>query len=597
MNFDLVFVTYNSEKWIDNCFESIKNVDYNLNNLNIFVVDNKSTDGTKDKLYRIKNKINVGSFEIIEAPCNLGFGRANNLGFNNGKSDIVCFINIDTEMTKDLFIKLEEEVNSSSSEVALWEFRQFPYEHPKMYNPITRLTTWSSGAAFAIKREVFEKIKGFDDNIFMYAEDVDLSWRLRIEGYTIKYAPRVVIYHYCYKEANEVKPNQYFNSVINNIMLRYKFGSNRDILKGYSLLLKLLMHRGPFIHSRKILIKKLMFQHLKLLPYVKWRFSHRKILKNFNPKFCDWDYEIIRDGAFYFNEFPAETPLVSVVVRTCGRPTILKETLISLRNQTYNNIEILVVEDGKNISEEMINKEFSDLNIIYRCSGIKIGRSKVGNIGLELSKGKYINFLDDDDVFFADHIEVLLSQLVKNKDYRAAYSLAYETPIIVESREPYIYKEIYHNLIYKQPFNKLLLFHHNYLPIQSIMFEKSIFLERGGFDEKIDYLEDWDLWVRYALNNNFLFIQKVTSMYRVPFDKTISKERQELLDSTLEQLKIKHKEYKPQISVAEVSSELQTILDSYIIKISPEVFAKVESRRLLVGRMLLKFKNILKRIF
>lgn len=597
MNFDLVFVTYNSEKWIDNCFESIKNVDYNLNNLNIFVVDNKSTDGTKDKLYRIKNKINVGSFEIIEAPCNLGFGRGNNLGFNNGKSDIVCFINIDTEMTKDLFIKLEEEINSSSSEVALWEFRQFPYEHPKMYNPITRLTTWSSGAAFAIKREVFEKIKGFDDNIFMYAEDVDLSWRLRIEGYTIKYVPKVVIYHYCYKEANEVKPNQYFNSVINNIMLRYKFGSNRDILKGYSLLFKLLMHSGPFIHSRKILIKKILFQHLKLLPYVKWRFSHRKILKNFNPKFCDWDYEIIRDGAFYFNEFPDETPLVSVVVRTCGRPTILKETLISLRNQTYNNIEILVVEDGKNISEEMINKEFNDLNIIYKCSGIKVGRSKVGNIGLELSKGKYINFLDDDDVFFAEHIEVLLSQLVKNKDYRAAYSLAYETPIIIESREPYIYKEIYHNLIYKQPFNKLLLFHHNYLPIQSIMFEKSIFLERGGFDEKIDYLEDWDLWVRYALNNKFLFIQKVTSMYRVPFDKTISEERQELLDSTLEQLKIKHKEYKPRISVAEVSSELQTILDSYIIKISPEVFAKVEARRPLVGRMLLKFKNILKRIF
>lgn len=68
--------------------------------------------------------------------------------------------------------------------------------------------------------------------------------------------------------------------------------------------------------------------------------------------FVGFDYTTNRDGAFYVNERPSELPLVSVIVRTCGRPDILRETLLSLRNQTYKNIEIVVVEDGAPISKK-----------------------------------------------------------------------------------------------------------------------------------------------------------------------------------------------------------------------------------------------------
>lgn len=57
---------------------------------------------------------------------------------------------------------------------------------------------------------------------------------------------------------------------------------------------------------------------------------------------------------------------------------------------------------------------------------------------------------------------------------------------------------------YKQPFNRLLLYTFNYIPIQSIMFQKSLYEEYGGFDEKLDNLEDWDLWVRYSQKQNLL---------------------------------------------------------------------------------------------
>jgi hypothetical protein len=67
--------------------------------------------------------------------------------------------------------------------VAAWEMRQIPYEHPKAYDPVTLDVPWVSGAATLFRRAAFDAVGGFDDAIFMYGEDVDLSWRLRARGW------------------------------------------------------------------------------------------------------------------------------------------------------------------------------------------------------------------------------------------------------------------------------------------------------------------------------------------------------------------------------------------------------------------------------
>lgn len=595
MVLDIIYVTYNSQKWIQKCFESVVQSNYPTDKLNIFVVDNASQDETLVELNCIKNGIGkkFNKFEIIESKENLGFGKANNIGFSKGDSEIACFFNIDTEVFPDTISNLVEEITSSNEEVALWELRQFPYEHPKFYNILTGYTTWSSGAAFAMKRVLYKEMNGFDDKIFMYAEDVDLSWRIRAKGYKLKYCPKAAITHYSYEGANEVKPNQYLNSIINNLLLRYRFGDLKTMLKGNIMLLGLIRHKGPFEHSRKMLLKRYLKHFLSIPHFLSWKFKNRDIDAEFQPKFLGWDYEIIRNGAFYKNEYSKTTPLVSIIVRTCNRPSILRETLISLRNQTYSNIEIVVVEDGKNTSEQMINEEFGDLNIQYFATNEKVGRSKAGNKAMELANGKYLNFLDDDDLFFADHVEVLVKSLEENKE-RAAYTLAYETPIKVESKIPYVYEEVFHSLIYRQTFNRLLLFHHNYIPIQAIMFEKELFFENGGLDESLDALEDWDLWVRYALKNDFLFIDKVTSIYRVPFNRQVSEERQKTLDDALHVVRKKHQNYETINTPNRVAGELDEILNSYSIRISAEVMAKLEERIPLVPKVINKLKKIFK---
>lgn len=552
--FDVVYVTYNSKKWLDGLFTSWKNLDYDLKKINIYLVDNQSTDDTVAELEKIKNAMGseFGSFEVLAQNENYGFGKGNNIGFQKGKEPYVCFLNTDTELYPDTFKELEREVTTSEENVGLWEFRQFPYEHPKFYDVLTGATSWSSGAAFAVKRELFGRLGGFDEKIFMYAEDVDLSWRIRAEGMILKYCPRVRIKHYSYESAGQIKPIQYVSSVINNLLLRYRFGGRKTVLEGHALVWKVI--RGPeaFEGSRKML-RKAYWKHFKQAGHFRKR-GDKKIQYIQVANFIGFDYSPIRDGAFYVNEEPAEKPLVSIIVRTCGRPKVLRETLISLRNQTYDNLEVVVVEDGEAISESMIKSEFSDMNILYHPTIQKVGRSKAGNLAMTLAHGKYLNFLDDDDLFYADHVEVLVSNLVKAENgEKAAYATAFETPVVVESKDPYVYEVKDYRGVHKQSFDPVMLCHHNYIPIQCIMFEKSLFEEYGGLDETTDALEDWDLWVRYSTHTDFIFVFKTTSIYRVPAEQKINADRQKALDDALIEMRKKHKGYTREVSVYDLA--------------------------------------------
>lgn len=542
---DLVFVTYNSEKWIDGCFGILEKTENR--HINIFVADNFSTDSTLEKLNCWKEKFNKKKcgFEILNLDSNRGFGYANNSAAALGTDPYLFFLNIDTQVYEDTFDKLEKELLSSPDDIAMWELRQLPFEHPKVYNPVNGEVSWCSGAAFVIRRAVFELVKGFDDHIFMYGEDVDLSWRVREKGYTLKYIPKVCIQHFSYQYPNEFKKTQFIYGTINNLLLRYRFGTFKDVTKGHLLFMTVIFGRNTKKGLRTELLINY-FRHFKKVPY--WFRTRCGIRGNF----YGWEYEYQRDGAYFFNERARQEDRVSVIVRTCGRPDILRETLLSLAGQTYPNFEIVVIEDGPDISREMIQREFGRLEIKYYSTGNRVGRSRAGNIGLAKATGKYLNFLDDDDLFFYDHIETLVNALT-GKSEKAAYSYGLEAAVEINSKSPYVYEIKRVKKRYAQPFDKLMLCHHNYIPIQCMMFEKSLFDNSGGLDEGFDYLEDWDLWVRYATETDFLSVPKTTSIYKVPFNSQISRDRQKLLDEALLEMREKHKNYYIKVSVNKVA--------------------------------------------
>ena len=536
MKLDIVIVTYNSTKWLKGCIESIESQkDIDLKDINLYFIDNKSKDNTIEELNNYKSKSNLGSFNIIANTKNAGFGQANNLGFNKGNSEYVFFLNHDTELNEDSLSIMKKVIEESDESFGMWEFRQKPYEHPKCYSPITGETSWASGACFIIKRDLYAKVKGFDKKIFMYGEDVDLSWKVRLEGYKIKYVPEATLTHYAYKQAGEVKPVQYYNSIINNLNLRFKYGNLIDILRWVKYTGGVFKRPSEFKGAKMGLFRACLKNTVKAPYYMFWRFSHgrRKKLKTFIPTFYHFDYEAVREGAFVTNDKKlTKNPLVSILVRTCGRPNVLRETLISLRNQTYKNIEIVIVEDGKNTSEKMIKDEFSDLNIKYEATMDKKGRCYVGNRAMEISTGEYLNFLDDDDLFYEDHVETLLRGFEENEGYKLAYTSSFETRINVISKEPeYKYEVVKTTLVHNRPYSRVRLLTMNMFPIQAVMFKREIYEKYGGMDEELDNLEDWEMWARFGMENKYLFIPKTTSLYRVPAKQNNFAQRQEEIDS------------------------------------------------------------------
>ncbi len=145
-------------------------------------------------------------------------------------------------------------------------------------------------------------------------------------------------------------------------------------------------------------------------------------------------------------------------------------------------------------------------------------------------------FLDDDDLIFSDHVEVLMEELQADKDIEAAYSLGWDAQTEFLSQDPLSYKEMTFSTeaVFRQPYSRDLLLHHNYIPIQAIIFHRDIYERHGGFDTSMDYLEDWNLWTRYSRQAEFKYVEKTTSLFRTPYDPKIRAERHELLHGAYE---------------------------------------------------------------
>ena len=118
---------------------------------------------------------------------------------------------------------------------------------------------------------------------------------------------------------------------------------------------------------------------------------------------------------------------VSVVIPTYKRNKLLEEAITSVIAQTYKNIEVLIIDDNGYENEyrkqnRQLEKKFSNYsNIKFFYPSSNLGGSNARNYGIMESKGSYISFLDDDDRFFSDKIEIMLKHLLKTNT-EMAYS-------------------------------------------------------------------------------------------------------------------------------------------------------------------------------
>jgi GT2 family glycosyltransferase len=588
----LSIVTYNSEKWLKAFFESLLKQGLPCDQIALCVLDNASTDGTYAALQaQLSTQAGAwghqfASVQLHQGP-NIGFGAGHNHNLALTQTPFFWVTNVDLEFEHDTLTTLlrtaQQDVAQSTAQlspqntnVAAWECRQKPYEHPKDYHPVTGQTTWCSSACVLFKTEAIKAVNGYEPLLFLYGEDVELSYRLRDHGYSLRYVPNATVWHFTYEEAAQIKPQQFLGSTLANVLLRCRYGRRHEVIQGFLMFMGLFALRPLFPGMRRQLLAQT-WKLMKLAP--QFLSTRRKSQEKF--PFRMWDYEMAREGAFY--EYPtaalsstsiAKTsaqgaPMVSVLMRTMpGRSGKLNEAMASVAQQTYAHmggpIELVVVEDGG----EGVESAKAAVEAL-RSSGVlakvvyvplpKSGRCVAGNKALEAATGQLCCFLDDDDLFYADHLEVLVEEWLKQPQLGGVYALAYEVRTHVLSEEPWVYENVMHSLIHRQSFSRPTLWHHNYFPIQTVLFQRSLFETYGGFDLDLENLEDWNLWVRYSLKNDFKLVPKVTSIYRVPDQLEKALQRQSVLDDYYAKAKAKHDLLKVELTLPEIQKIVEEV--------------------------------------
>jgi glycosyltransferase involved in cell wall biosynthesis/radical SAM superfamily enzyme YgiQ (UPF0313 family)/Tfp pilus assembly protein PilF len=233
-------------------------------------------------------------------------------------------------------------------------------------------------------------------------------------------------------------------------------------------------------------------------------------------------------------------PLVSVIVPTFNRPDMLVATLQSILEQTYENHEIIVINDcGLDVADIVgwLNKKG---NITYIRHDRNRGLAAARNSGLKLTRGKYIAYLDDDDLFYPDHLETLVTRL-ETTDFRVAYTDAHRAHQVKEKGR---YVTTCRDLPYSHDFNADHLLVANQFPVLCLMHEKACLEKSGLFDETLTTHEDWDLWIRLSLHYPFSHIKKVTCEFSWRQDgSTMTSQKRADFIRTLEIIQAKYQEH------------------------------------------------------
>ncbi len=136
----------------------------------------------------------IRRFDYTFFGANLGSAGGHNRLFQQLCTDFVLILNPDTVVAPNLLLELLKPFQRPS--VGIVEARQIPIEHAKDYDPITGETSWASGAGALVPSTVVQEIGGYDaDSFFLYCDDVDFSWRVRLAGYKVIFQPSAVVFH------------------------------------------------------------------------------------------------------------------------------------------------------------------------------------------------------------------------------------------------------------------------------------------------------------------------------------------------------------------------------------------------------------------
>jgi len=476
----IVVPVYNGISFVPQCIRSFFQSPVSVR-FEVILVDNASTDGTLESLRELASEHD--NLILLENEINKGFAQAINQGAAAARGEFVAVCNSDIIVTPGWLDHLVSAMWENPSLAVVSPVTNYVGEGPQL-DPIAEHVTPETANIYAqqvadrsgvqlvpdrlvffcvlLRKQYFDFLGGIS-GVFKLGnyEDDDFCLRARMAGFTLGIVPGAFVFHYGSRTFKEQK-----------------------------------------------------------IDHVQWMFKNERVYFERMAKFSV--QTPLRKHAPFFT-LPA--PAVSVIVRTKDRPFALRRALTSLANQTFRDFEVVLVNDGGVDIYPILNEFESYLMFNYVANPTPTGRAAALNTGLAKARGQWITYLDDDDIVYPIHLELLFTEIILHGENAIVYSdvnkaLCWsddlQKDLVIVDRVSFTFKRY-------SP-DELLV--DNLLPIMSFMHSASLIEDIGPFDEGLGIFEDWEFLLRLAQSVSFHSVPRTTCEYRFRFGNAFN-------DSTL----------------------------------------------------------------
>lgn len=245
MKIAVVILNWNGKKLLEQFLPSV--IEHSKE-ATIYVADNASTDDSVDFV-----KSTYSNIKIIQNRENGGYAKGYNDALKNLTEDILCLLNSDVEVSKNWLLPVidvfKTKINTAIIQPKILDFRRknffeyagaaggfidkygYPYCRGRIFNNIeedlgqyddTSEIFWASGACLFIRNKVFKQVHGLDELFFAHMEEIDMCWRAKNLGYSIKHVSQSKVFHVGGSTLNKLNPKKTFLNFRNSLFMLTK---------------------------------------------------------------------------------------------------------------------------------------------------------------------------------------------------------------------------------------------------------------------------------------------------------------------------------------------------------------------------------------
>jgi GT2 family glycosyltransferase len=485
----IILPVYNGQSYVRHCLDSIYHSPVGLS-FEVIVVDQNSQDGTREMLRALA--ATHANFHLLENATNVGFARAINQGAAIAQGEFLAVANSDLIFTPGWLDHLVAAMRQAPQLAVVSPVTNYVGEGPQLDLEAQEVTP-ETAASYAQRIAGRPGLQPVVDRLVFFCVLLRRSVFDFLGG----------VCDYAFGLGNYEDDDFCLRARMAGFTLATVPGA-------------FVFHYG----SRTF--------HEQNIPHMTWMERNEKVYFERMAMFST-------QTPMARQRTPTESPAVSVIVRTKDRPYLLRQALLSLANQTYEDFEAVVVNDGGLNVSSVFRDLPASLKINYVVHDVSRGRAPSLNAGLAAARGRWITYLDDDDIIYVTHLENLVSPLIQNDGLQVTYTNTnkalcwsdLQTDVVV-IRERFV----------QQGYDQRVLLVNNWIPIMSFMHTARSAQTVGGFSEEFAMFEDWDFLLRLSRLGPFRQVPRITCEYRFRFGEALDDSTLRLREQALQCLEL-----------------------------------------------------------